>query len=223
MDITPLGQVDRERAKWNDAMYAAHPTPYTGGLSRRIELARVREVLKLAAVGTGDAVLEVGCEAGNLLAAVPVARRIVGADISLRALSAARDRLAARGVELFQVDAEYALPFARGDFEVIICSEMLEHTSDPAAVLGNIHALATPQTRIVLSVPIEGPKVRVKQILHRLGLLRLIAGSVEPHQSEWHVHAFSPGMLDALLTGSFQIIARRHVWAAHYVVLLRAV
>jgi SAM-dependent methyltransferase len=222
MPITPLPDVDRERAAWNDDMFGAHPTPYVGGLARRIELARVREVLRLAAIRPADAVLEVGCEAGNLLAAVPAARRIVGADISMRALEAAQRKLEGRGVELVQVDAERALPFARGEFDVILCSEMLEHTEDPAAVLGSIRALATRDTRIVVSVPIEAPKVRIKQALHRLGLLRLVAGNVEPRQSEWHVHAFSPRMLESLLAGSFDVLARRRVWMAHFLVLLRA-
>jgi 2-polyprenyl-3-methyl-5-hydroxy-6-metoxy-1,4-benzoquinol methylase len=220
--MTPTSSsVDHDRAAWNDEMFAAHPTPYARGLSRRIELARVREVLKLASIRPSDAVLEIGCEAGNLLAAVPAARRIVGVDISTRALEAARERLGQRA-ELIQVDAERPLPFSRGEFDAIVCSEMLEHTEDPRAVLRNIHAIATPETRIVISVPIEGPKVRIKQLLHRLGLLRLIAGSVEPHQSEWHIHAFSSRMLDEMLAGSFRILARRRVWAAHYVILARA-
>ncbi len=215
--------IDSERAAWNDAMFTAHPTPYTRGLARHIELARVRTVLGLARVRPEDRVLEIGCEAGNLLAAVPPSRRLVGADISPRALDAARARLDGRNVELIQLDAEQPLQFARGDFDVILCSEMLEHTTDPAAVLRNVHALATDQTRIVVSVPIEAPKVRLKQLLHRIGLLRLVAGDVEPRQSEWHVHAFSSGMLEALLAGSFVVLARRRVWGAHYVVLLRAV
>lgn len=203
-------------------MFAAHPTPYERGLSRRIELARVREVLRLAAIKSSDAVLEIGCEAGNLLAAIGPARRIVGADISSRALDAARRRLGERA-ELLQLDAERQLPFARGEFDVILCSEMLEHTEDPRAVLRNIRAIAGTDTRIVISVPIEGPKVRIKQLLHRLGLLRLIAGSVEPGQSEWHLHAFSPRMLEDHLTSvSFRVIARRTVWATHYVILANA-
>jgi hypothetical protein len=71
-------------------------------------------------------------------------------------------------------------------------------------------------------VPIEAPKVRVKTLLDRLGLLRLIAPNIEPGQSEWHTQAFSPRMLDDLLRASFATIARRRVWGAHYVVALRA-
>lgn len=222
MTIKPLGDVDAAQAEWNDEMYAEHPTPYVRGLSRRIELARVHSVLDLARITRTDAVLEVGCEAGGLLVALPSTRRVVGVDISLRALRDAEVRLRGRLVELYQVDAERDLPFHRGEFDVVLCSEVLEHTKDPAAVLGHIRALCTPATRVVLSVPIEAPKVRAKALLRRLGLLRLVAGNVEQHQSEWHVHAFSPEMLNKLLDGAFEIVARRTTWFVHYVVLVRA-
>ena len=104
-------------------MYLSHPTPYARGLAGRIERERVRTVLRLAGVRPGDAVLEVGCESGTLLAAVPPCRRLVGIDISARALADARVRFerASRSVELYQVDAERGLPFARGEFDVVIC------------------------------------------------------------------------------------------------------
>src|SRR5881296_1414752 len=180
MTVPRLGPVDTARAAWNDEMYAAHPTPYERGIARWIELARVRAVAGLAAVTAADAVLEIGCESGTLLASLSPARRLVGADISLRALADAKARFAALGrpVELYQVDAERGLPFA------------------PGAVTAHIRSICAADTRVVLSVPIEAPKVRAKQILDRLGLLRLLAPGVEPGQSEWHAHAFSPRMLD---------------------------
>ena len=225
MTVPRLGPVDTARAAWNDEMYAAHPTPYERGIARWIELARVRAVAGLAAVTAADAVLEIGCESGTLLASLSPARRLVGADISLRALADAKARFAAlgRAVELYQVDAERGLPFAPGEFDVVVCSEMLEHVHDPGAVTAHIRAICAPDTRVVLSVPIEAPKVRAKQILDRLGLLRLLAPGVEPGQSEWHAHAFSPRMLDDLVRGSFLTVARRRVWAAHYVLALRTV
>ncbi len=221
MTIEPRGQVDAARAEWNDAMYAEHPTPYVRGLSRQIELARVRMVIDLARITPDDAVLEIGCEAGGLLVAVPPTRRLVGIDISIRALRDAELRLRGGHVELYHVDAERGLPFRPGEFDVVLCSEMLEHTKDPATVLRHIRALCTPTTRVVLSVPIESRKLRAKALLRRFGLLRVIAGDVEEHQSEWHVHAFSPAMLNRLLDGSFDIVARRTTWFVHDVVLLR--
>ena len=222
MTIKPLGEIDEAMAEWNDRMYVEHPTPYVHGLARQIELARVHSVLDLARIKPTESVLEIGCEAGGLLAAIPPTRRLVGIDISLRALHDAEARLRGRQVELYRADAERELPFERGEFDVVLCSEVLEHTNDPAGVLAQIHRLCTPDTRVVLSVPIEAPKVRVKSVLKSLGLLRLFAGNVEAHQSEWHVHAFSPEMLNKLLDDTFEIVAHRTTWLVHYIVLLRA-
>jgi 2-polyprenyl-3-methyl-5-hydroxy-6-metoxy-1,4-benzoquinol methylase len=222
--IRTLDVIDADLAEWNDRMYEAHPTPYERGLAGAIEAARVRAVLALARIGPADAVLEVGCESGRLLARVPAARRVAGADISRRALEDAARRFAAAGraVELFQVDALRGLPFARGEFDVVLCSEMLEHVERPEAVLAGIHALATAETRIVVSVPNEAPKLRVKSLLRRLGLLGRLFPRIEPGRSEWHVHAFSPAMLHDVTRECFETLARRRVLFAHEVALLRA-
>lgn len=205
-------------------MYEAHPTPYGRGIAGRIESRRVRAVIELARIGPSDAVLEVGCESGRLLSQLPPARRLAGADISRRALEDAARRFEqlGRAVELFQVDALQGLPFARGEFDVIVCSEMLEHVEQPELVLEHLHALATPQTRVVVSVPIEAPKVAVKSVLHRLGLLGRLFPDIERGQSEWHVHAFSPAMLRRITETRFETVARRRVLFAHEVALLRA-
>jgi 2-polyprenyl-3-methyl-5-hydroxy-6-metoxy-1,4-benzoquinol methylase len=222
--IRTLGVIDADLAAWNDRMYEAHPTPYERGIAGAIEAARVRAVLDLAQVRPSDAVLEVGCESGRLLSRVPAARRVAGADISRRALEDAARRFAERGrpVELYQVDALRGLPFERGEFDVILCSEMLEHVEEPGVVLDHLREIATPMTRIVVSVPIEAPKVRLKALLGRLGLLHRLFPNIEPGQSEWHVHAFSPAMLRDLTRERFETIAHKRVIFAHEVVLLRA-
>lgn len=224
MTITTLGVIDPELADWNDRMYAAHPTPYERGIAGAIESARVRTVLGLAQIQPGDAVLEVGCESGRLLSRVPPACRIAGADISRRALEDAAARFVRQGrpVELFQVDAQRGLPFERGEFDVILCSEMLEHVEEPGRVLDHLRSLATPATRLVVSVPIEAPKVRLKMLLDRVGLLERLFPNIEPGQSEWHVHAFSPAMLRDLTRERFDTLARKRVLFAHEVALLRA-
>lgn len=217
-----LGPIDPDLASWNDRMYEAHATPYERGIAGAIERARARAVLRLADVARADAVLEVGCESGRLLERVPPCRRLVGIDISSRALTDARSRLAHREVELYQVDATAGLPFAAGEFDVVMCSEMLEHVEHPERVVAHLRAIAAPSTRVVVSVPIEGPKVAAKRLLDRVGLLQRIAPGVEPQQSEWHVHAFTPAMLRALVEPHFTIVRRARVLFAHDVALLRA-
>src|SRR5688572_32566597 len=97
---------------------------------------------------------------------------------------------------------------------------MLEHVEEPGVVLDHLRKIATAATRIVVSVPIEAPKVRLKALLGRLGLLHRLFPNIEPGQSEWPVHAFSPAMLRELTRGRFETIARKRVLFPHEGVLL---
>ena len=204
-------------------MYLQHPTPYDNGIAGAIQRARVRTVLKLARAAATDAVLEIGCEAGRLIASLPSVRRIVGVDISSAALDDAERRLKARlePIELHYLDAQHPLPFKRGEFDLIICSEMLEHVRQPRSVLENIWAIADQNTRIVVTVPIEMPKVWSKRILRGLGLMDVLFRGIETGQSEWHLQAFSEGMLRNLTADLFERITLRNVWGAHWVALFK--
>jgi len=219
--IKRLGDVDPGLLEWNDQMYSKHPTPYTG-IAGFIERARVRAVLKLAEVGHNDSVLEIGCESGNLLASIPDAKRIVGADISQVALEDAANRFEGRQLlpEFLQLDAQQPLGFSAGEFDVIICSETLEHVHDPRSLLENIHKISTPDTRIVISVPIEAPKIFVKKLLNVTGLFKLFFKGIEMRQSEWHLQAFSKEDLHDISSGLFEVTRDKTVWAIHYVVRL---
>jgi SAM-dependent methyltransferase len=225
MPIVEGQQVDADRAAWNDAMYRKHPTPYAQGIAGRIQRARVAAVLDLARVGPDDRVLEIGCERGELLCRVPSCSRLVGCDISRAALEDAAALLAAGGkdAELYHADAESSLPFARGEFSVIVCSEVLEHVPGPGRVVRNIRALCEPGTRVVLTVPFEAPKLKVKAALRKAGLLNLLFPRIEADQSEWHLHGFSDRMLRDLVTGTFEVDRARAVWFCHGVYLCRPV
>jgi SAM-dependent methyltransferase len=210
--------LNQDLARWNDHMYCAHPTPYTQGVAGIIQKARVKAVLQYAQIRPTDTVLELGCESGHLLVESPPAIRLVGADISTAALADARALFTARRRtgEFFQVDALQPLPFQPGEFTVIICSEMLEHVSDPRLAMANIRAICSPNTRVVLTVPIEAPKIKIKKILHRIGLLRLFFPGIEVEQSEWHLQAFSRAMLLDQAREFFTFQTGRLVWGAHY-------
>jgi len=210
--------LNQELAQWNDQMYLAHPTPYTKGVAGIIQKARVKAVMRYAQIRPTDAVLELGCESGHLLVECPPARRLVGADISRQALADARSLFSARGRtgEFLQVDALQPLPFQPGEFDVIICSEMLEHVSDPRRAMTNLRAICSPKTRVVLTVPIEAPKIKIKKFLHRIGLLGLFFPGIEVEQSEWHLQAFSRAMLLEMSREFFTFQSGRLVWGAHY-------
>ena len=211
-------ELNKELAQWNDQMYRAHPTPYAKGVAGIIQKARVKAVMRYAQIRPTDAVLELGCESGHLLVESPQAKRLVGADISTLALADAQALFRARGRtgEFFQVDTLQPLPFKQGEFDVIICSEMLEHVRDPRKAMENIRAICSPNTRVVLTVPIEAPKIKIKKILDRIGLLRVFFPGIEAEQSEWHLQAFSRFMLLEMAKDLFTLQVGHLVWGAHY-------
>lgn len=222
MTENPTDKLNSQLVEWNNRMYRMHPTPYNG-LAGMIERARSRKVLEFAQIGPQDSVLELGCEAGNLLVDAPLCRRIVGADISSAALADASRlfRTQNRAAQFVQLDGQQHLPFSRGEFGVIICSEMLEHVENPQTVLENIHEIATRDTKIVVSIPLESLKVFVKKSLHAVGLLNVLFPRIEEGQSEWHLHAFSRRKLLEISSSRFALKREKTVWGSHYVARLQ--
>jgi ubiquinone/menaquinone biosynthesis C-methylase UbiE len=191
-----------ELAAWNDAMYKRHPTPYGRGIAGAISTARVKTVKR------------------------PASNRRVGADISVAALEDARalaKRVGAERIEFIQLNAEEPLPFARGEFDVIVISEMLEHVERPRLVLERVHAITTAATRVVITVPNERPKLVIKSVLQRLRLFDLLFPGIEEGQSEWHLQQFSKPMIRTTVKDLFAISALESVWGAHYAALLRRI
>lgn len=138
-------------------------------------------------------------------------------DISMAALRNAGEHLSlsGRSVELYQTDVESGLPFERGEFSVIICSEVLEHVVTPRSALESIGSIATVETRVVLTIPLEMIKLRVKQVLRKLGLMERLFPGIEEGQSEWHRHVFSDTRLRAEISGLFSVIGKKTVWLCH--------
>ena len=211
-----------ELAEWNDRMFERHPTPYFG-LAGIVEKARLRAINKLAKITSSDSVLEIGCEAGNLMLALPQAARMVGFDISQKALDVAEESflLAKRKAEFVFGNGEEPLPFEKGEFSVIICSEMLEHVVSPRLVLQNIHAIATPATRIILTVPYEKPKLVIKKVLTSTGIFKMILPGIEEGLSEWHLQEFSKAKLLESMDGLFKADYIKTLYGLHVVASVR--
>lgn len=107
--------------------------------------ARVAEVYR-SLVPAGQRVLEVGCGAGELLAAVRPAYG-VGVDLSPATLAIAR----ARHPQLrFILSAAEALTLDER-FDYIICSDIVNELWDVQRVFEALAAMSTPRTRLVLN------------------------------------------------------------------------
>lgn len=122
---------------------------------------RRRLVVALACQSAGGArrVLDAGCGQGELLEqlarALPSAT-IDGADVSEQSLNDTRRR--SPGRELFQLDLatpdfEHAQRERLGRYDLVVCSEVIEHILDDGRAARNLHALLAPGGAAVVTVP----------------------------------------------------------------------
>jgi 2-polyprenyl-3-methyl-5-hydroxy-6-metoxy-1,4-benzoquinol methylase len=220
MNIIKSHEVDDRTSKWNDQMYKKTPTPYDG-FAGVFEKSRVKKILNLAEIHFNESVLEIGCESGNLLSQIFNAKRIVGLDISELALKDAYEKCNKTPVELFKHDATEPLPFDRGEFDVIICSEVLEHVVDPKKVLNNIQNISTNKTRILVSIPLELINISIKKVLKIFGLMNILFPNIPQGASDWHLHNFSKKMLHNLIDEKFIILDDCYVFVNHYIAYLK--
>lgn len=209
-------------AKWNDQMYALHPTPYHNRMAGMIEKARVFIIKHLANIQSSDTVLEIGCEGGNLLSRLPRSRVMVGLDISAAALKDAAKRLG-RGVKLIKADAQKKIPLPKESFDVVICSQTLEHVKYPKKIMDNIYHLAKKNARVIISVPNEVFLGQLKKVLMSIWPISKLLAGIEDEQSEWHLQTFTDQMVKKLVQPDFQIKSAKKVCNIYLVYLLKKI
>lgn len=111
------------------------------------------QVVALVVQAAPTRLLEVGCGQGWLLRDIAAALpdiRLTGIDIRPEAIEFARSLVP--DADLRVVDAG-SLPFSDHEFDLVVCSEVLEHVDDPKAVLREIDRVS--RGRSVVSVPDE--------------------------------------------------------------------
>ncbi len=114
-------------------------------------------------VKAGDRILDIGCGSGRHTCAAYCLEgvRVTGADLNLEDLQQARqrldfhDRLGEHGGGAWSLSAADVtrLPFADACFDLVICSEVLEHIPDHDRALKEITRVLKPGRPLVVSVP----------------------------------------------------------------------
>ncbi|HWK28851.1 MAG TPA: class I SAM-dependent methyltransferase [Solirubrobacter sp.] len=118
-----------------------------------------RRALLLGEVRAGERVLDLGCGAGRFLTLL----RDAGAEPAGVELAEAAARHArATGVEVRLVQADGSLPYGHGAFDLVWCSEVLEHIPDVEATLYEVRRVLAPGGRLLLTVPFNG---RIRSLL----------------------------------------------------------
>lgn len=207
----PTSQDDVE--KLNDAFARDHDIDAyyadSGFVIGAIEQARLRTIVKMAALRPGERLLEVGCGGGHVLARFRRGR-LTGVDVSGEMLAKAKARLAGYEVELLKGElADLALP--EHGFDVVVCSEVLEHVVDPASVLTEIWRLAKPNARVIVTFPNDRLIGRLQQLVRATRLTKLPPFRRIGWAGHYHLHVWSLAEMRALLRGFFSIEQEVHV------------
>jgi SAM-dependent methyltransferase len=112
-------------------------------------------LLAAAAPGEGEAVLDIGCGAGETTlaadAAVGEAGQVIGLDVSAPLLARARQRAEALGSAAEFIAADAATWAEEQGFDLIMSRFGVMFFADPAAALAHLHALAAPGGRLVFA------------------------------------------------------------------------
>ncbi len=113
---------------------------------------RRRHVFDLVERCRFDSLLDVGCGNGELLRLIEdrwPGRRLAGADLSSSVVE--QNRRALPRMQFFTKDIEReALPEG---FDLVVCSEVIEHLDDPAAALERLAAAAVPGGHVIVTCP----------------------------------------------------------------------
>jgi len=134
----------------------------------------------------GATVLDLGCGPGGDVHALAATTtyRVVGVDIDLPMLDAARIGTAPGTSATFICADATRLPFSGGTFDAVRSERMLQHLPDPARAVTEMTRVTRPGGRLVLidtdweSLTIEGTGAPATEQLLRGVLLQQIAGSL---------------------------------------------
>ncbi|WP_216909291.1 class I SAM-dependent methyltransferase [Nocardia noduli] len=160
-------------------------------------------------IGPGTRVIDVGCGAGrhsfeayrrgaDIVAFDQDAEELSGVDLMLRAMAEAEEVPAGAAARTVCGDA-LALPFADGEFDCVIASEILEHIPEDDAAIAELIRVLRPGGTLVVTVPRWLPE-RVCWAL-----------STEYHSNEGgHVRIYRADELRAKIGGRGVRFAHRH-------------
>jgi 2-polyprenyl-3-methyl-5-hydroxy-6-metoxy-1,4-benzoquinol methylase len=181
-----------------DDYYARSPLPIR--LIERRRLAIIRAMM-------GDArnldVAEIGSGGGHVLRLFPEAR-LTAIDVSPAYLEIARKNLGGYDVRFLKGEVD-RLDLPKESFDRIICTEVLEHTERPGAILATIARLLRPSGSAVITVPNDPLILALKSAVRRTPVGWALGARIEWGGDAFHLHRWTPAEFRALLEQHLQV------------------
>lgn len=195
----------------NDELARAHPINDYYERSplpiRWIERRRLQIIFDMVDEQPGDRLLEVGAGGGHVLRQFRRAQ-LTAVDVSDVFLEIARRNLQGYNCTFLKGEiATLGLPAAT--FDKIVCTEVLEHTADPEAILAELARLLAPSGRAIITIPNDPLINRTKDVLRRTPLGLLLGARFEWGGDHYHLHQWRPAEFRSVLSRYFRVEAQR--------------
>lgn len=159
-------------------------------------------IYQLLAESGGASILDAGCGEGFLtdyLARRDPSLRLTGVDMSSEAIAYAEERFGERA--RFRTGNVYKLPFSDNSFDVVLCSEVLEHLDEPDLAVRELIRVA--RRHVVITVPNEPYFKWLNDLARALGI------SMDPG----HVNFWTRSSFKAFIRSHFDnpVFSRKHI------------
>jgi SAM-dependent methyltransferase len=185
-----------------DDYYARAPLPI-----RLIERRRLAIIRGMVGDTTGLDLCEIGSGGGHVLRMFPHAR-LTAIDVSDVFLDTARRNLAGYDVRFVKGEVD-KLGLPAESFDRIVCTEVLEHTYDPEAILAAMARLLRRHGVAVITVPNDPLILQLKGMVRWTPIGWALRGRIEWGGDEFHLHQWTPDEFGRVLERHFRITQRR--------------
>jgi 2-polyprenyl-3-methyl-5-hydroxy-6-metoxy-1,4-benzoquinol methylase len=184
-----------------DDYYARSPLPI-----RVIEQRRLALIKRMIGDASGLDLAEIGSGGGHVLRMFPRAR-ITAIDVSEVFLETAKKNLAGYDARFVKGEVD-KLDLPSESFDRIICTEVLEHTVDPDAILATLARLLRPTGVAVITVPNDPLILRLKDIVRRTPVGYVLRDKLNWGGDVYHIHRWTPDEFEHLLEKHFRVEER---------------
>jgi 2-polyprenyl-3-methyl-5-hydroxy-6-metoxy-1,4-benzoquinol methylase len=182
--------------------YASSPLPI-----RLIEKRRLDIIRQMAGDAAGLDLAEIGSGGGHVLRMFPKAR-LTAIDVSDVFLETARKNLAGYDARFIKGEID-KLDLPAASFDRIICTEVLEHTVDPGAILTAMARLLRPSGVAVITVPNDPLINTLKSLVRRTPVGYILRDRIQWGGDIYHLHQWTPSEFERLLERHFRITDRQ--------------